>query len=60
MSGEPKMETFVKIKSNGMVYYIPDTHSVVTIDNPKADDLLLAADLVLENNKILKNRDGKI
>lgn len=49
-----------KVKLDNTVYYIPENHSVNAIDNPSATELLLAAELVLENNKIIKNRNGEI
>lgn len=49
-----------KIELDNTVYYIPENHSVNAVDYPSANDLLLSAELVIENNKVIKNRNGKL
>ena len=46
-----------KIVLSDTVYFIPVTHSVLDIIEPGATDLLLAADVVIQNSIILKNRN---
>ena len=49
-----------KIVLGDTVYFIPVTHSVLDIIEPDATDLLLAADVVIQNSIILKNRNHAI
>ena len=54
------MSIHQKIVVNDTVYFIPVTHSVLDMVAPDATDYLLAADVVIQEGIILKNRNHEL
>jgi hypothetical protein len=56
------MEKFVKIDQEGIIYFVPEGHSVLSVMNKGLkigmSELINSADIVISGGVIIKNRFG--
>lgn len=52
-------KTYFKIVVGDTIYFVPSDHAVNAMQSPEAPDYLLAAELVVQNHIVLKNRNDQ-